>query len=99
MNNSALETEAENIKPNKIYTVYNHSGEKIDSMFTYVELNDVPAAQEALEILKDKEFFKEAAESFSINGKYVVIELRKEIYENSTFSDILDYQSTPSSDE
>ena len=99
MDSSAFETEDGEIKPAKAYVVYNYSGDKIGSAFTYIEFADASTAKKALDLIKSQEDIKEGAKSVNTNDKYVVIEMKEETYKDLTVEMLKFYDSFLSDDD
>lgn len=75
--------------PVKTRIVYTYSGDNITGMFTYAEFKDEATAKAALEEYKTES--QEGIKSLSVNGKYVVAEMKEDQYSDMTASELKQY--------
>ncbi|MEE0888309.1 MAG: hypothetical protein U0L97_03815 [Candidatus Saccharimonadaceae bacterium] len=72
--------------PLKVHLVYGRDGDKITSMTAYAVFADESAAKAALDDFKKE--VEEMSKSVYVNGKYVVAEMKDEIFKGSTIDDV-----------
>lgn len=80
-------SEEEELSPVKTHLVYTYSGDTITGMTTYMEFADAATAKSALEVYKSMED-QTGVKNLSVNGKYVVVEMTEDQYNNMTASDV-----------
>lgn len=80
-------SEEEEPSPVKTHLVYTYSGDTITGMTTYMEFTDAATAKSALEVYKSMED-QTGVKNLSVNGKYVVVEMTEDQYNNMTASDV-----------
>lgn len=72
--------------PNRIFVVYTHDGDTVTGKIVYYEYDDVAAANEAIEPLKEN-MIEDAYTDMVVKGKYIIFKAADIILEGKTMAD------------
>lgn len=85
-NDNVDDEDADQYTPLKTHLVYTYEGDTVTGLKSYYQYADATSAKAAYDAIK--ETITEEGDQIELNGKYVIVAAREDVYKDTTASDV-----------